>query len=555
MLDQFDLYDDMSQIGFIGKQTFTYVNGKRDQARGWRGIAGLSSQTFFDHAMNIRLKYSEDVFRSKLADLDVKIHAPNKLLGFELDQCAEDDYQVQATCQNTLGETTSVKAKYIIGSDGGGSNVRKIAGVPFVGERKVDHWVRIDGMVKTDMPDARLGFGAFETKSHGHVLWVSLDHGATRIGYVLGDELFKKYGTKMSAADAAAEAAKAVAPFELDFTEIHWHTVYGIQQHVAERFQDREQILLAGDAAHTHSSGSAQGMNTGMHDVSHLSWRLAGVLKGWYKPEVLETYSLERHAAATQLINNDKLVSQLISQKVPDSMKGRTEDSMVLLDEVMRDQASFTNGLGISYAPNLLNDVEGSYSSINVVPGNRFPDVEIYRNGKTRRPIRLFEVTKYNAKFRMIVFAGFASSTRSQLQALRTAVNRQMPSLQHAVEYLTIIAGMGRAFEEYLGVPQFGKAYWDIDHNAHVGYGINPEHGAIAVLRPDGLLGFSAGLEGFDGVVQYLERLIVPREMKAATNGHATRKELGTFASENENNLAYPGEDEPKGNESGKVAR
>jgi len=34
MLDQFDLYDAMAQVGFIGQHTFTYVDGKRVQGRG-----------------------------------------------------------------------------------------------------------------------------------------------------------------------------------------------------------------------------------------------------------------------------------------------------------------------------------------------------------------------------------------------------------------------------------------------------------------------------------------------------------------------------------------
>ena len=71
-------------------------------------------------------------------------------------------------------------------------------GIQMIGEDKEDHWVRIDGIVKTNMPEARLGFQAIESRTHGHVLFVALDHSATRIGYVLSAEMFKKYGRKMS---------------------------------------------------------------------------------------------------------------------------------------------------------------------------------------------------------------------------------------------------------------------------------------------------------------------------------------------------------------------
>lgn len=434
VLDQPDLFDDLAQTGVVGKRNFTYKNGKKVQGRGWSMFENLAGKTFFDYSLNIRLKYSENVFRAKSVELGVAVYAPVKLETFSLDE-GESEYKVRATCVGLDGEKREVKAKYIVGSDGGGSTVRRIAGIPFNGERHVDHWVRFDGVVKTNIPEARVGFGAFETSTHGHVLWVALDNGATRIGYVLSAELYEKYGTKMSTDDAVKEAIKAVATFELEFEEVHWHTVYGIQQHVAERFQKRERILIAGDAAHTHSSGIAQGMNTGMHDVSNLYWRLAGVLKGWYKPEVLALYSDERRAAAQQLIDNDQLISALISRKLPAHFKDRTEDPMVLLDEVLRGQAGFTLGLGISYAPNLINDVEGSYPPVSVAPAHRAPDVLVRKPGMVRVPIRLYEATKHNGKFRVLMFAGTARDTRSALQSLRKQVDYESRRFAHAVDF------------------------------------------------------------------------------------------------------------------------
>lgn len=117
--------------------------------------------------------------------------------------------------------------------------------------------------------------------------------------------------------------------------------VYGIQQHVAETLVDRGRVILAGDAAHTHSSGTAQGMNTGMHDVSNLGWRLAGEINGWYRHGVLQNYSDERHAVAEQLIKNDKTISMLMSGVKPDHMKSRPESHMVLLGEFMQSTLTF----------------------------------------------------------------------------------------------------------------------------------------------------------------------------------------------------------------------
>lgn len=65
ILDQMDLFDDLAQIGFVARQSFVYRDGQKLQGRGWQMSATTAGKTYFDYALNIRLKYSEDVFRGK----------------------------------------------------------------------------------------------------------------------------------------------------------------------------------------------------------------------------------------------------------------------------------------------------------------------------------------------------------------------------------------------------------------------------------------------------------------------------------------------------------
>lgn len=319
MLDQLDLYDALAQEGLHSCQTFTYRNVERVHGRGWKIFENPGSLgTYFEETMNLRLKFSEDIIRGKLEELGGEVHAPWKVIGLEVDEDAEDDYKCRVECVDPEGNTREVRARYVVGADGGSGAVRTLAGTPFPGQRKDRHWVRMDGVVKTNIPEARNGFGSVESPTHGQVLWLALDRGATRIRYALNDKLFAKYGRSMTPEQAVYEARAAVAPFELEFERVDWHTVYGIQQCVAERLVDRDRIILAGDAAHTHSSGLAQGMNTGVHDVVNLGWRLAGVIKGWFGQPVLQNYSDERRGVAHQLIENDKIASMLIGGERPE---------------------------------------------------------------------------------------------------------------------------------------------------------------------------------------------------------------------------------------------
>jgi phenol 2-monooxygenase len=81
-----------------------------------------------------------------------------------------------------------------------------------------------------------------------------------------------------------------------------------------------------------------------------------------------------------------------------------------------------------------------------------------------------------------------------------------------AVQLVTIISSNPRlGAEEALGVPPFGEVYFDDNRKAHRRYGINLRQGALAVLRPDGYLGFTAelGAAGGEAVTGYLSRFLV----------------------------------------------
>jgi 2-polyprenyl-6-methoxyphenol hydroxylase-like FAD-dependent oxidoreductase len=64
---------------------------------------------------------------------------------------------------------------------------------------------------------------------------------------------------------------------------------------LADRYRDRR-VFLAGDAAHLVIPTGGLGMNTGVGDAVDLAWKLAGTLRGWGGPQLLESYEAERRA-------------------------------------------------------------------------------------------------------------------------------------------------------------------------------------------------------------------------------------------------------------------
>jgi len=59
-------------------------------------------------------------------------------------------------------------------------------------------------------------------------------------------------------------------------------------------------VLLAGDCAHLVSPFGARGLNSGVQDAENAAWKLAHVHNGWSPESLLETYHVERHAAAVE---------------------------------------------------------------------------------------------------------------------------------------------------------------------------------------------------------------------------------------------------------------
>ena len=71
---------------------------------------------------------------------------------------------------------------------------------------------------------------------------------------------------------------------------------------VAERFREGR-IFLAGDAAHMTPPFAGQGLNAGIRDVRNLSWKLAAVIGDRMPMALLNSYNLERHDAAREIVD------------------------------------------------------------------------------------------------------------------------------------------------------------------------------------------------------------------------------------------------------------
>ena len=518
MLDQLDLADALGQIGFVVRGQISYKNGKRVDSVS--SPASGITDTFFDHLLLCRQRYTEDVIHQGYVGYSRRpVVFGARLASYHMDG-KDSDYPISSTIELSNGQSTSLHSKYIIGADGGRSTVRELSGIAFEGGPNDRYWVRIDGIVKTSMPNARQGIVGIQSSSHGSVLWACLDHGRTRVGFALPPELWEEKGAKISQEEVIIEAQKALQPFTLDFETVDWWTVYSIGQRLAADYR-KDRVFIAGDAAHTHSSGAAQGLNTGIHDAINLSWKLAGYVKGWYAAAVLDTYQSERRPVAEQIIQQDKTIATLIGGEIPDELRTDEEDDPnQLLTETYKKNQALNSGLGIHYSPNLLIAESTVLHGLKVSLGARAPDILVQRPG-VHIPVRLFSAIKFLGKFTIITFCGDPSKTQSAIQQWQSHLQSHEsyqsypPELFQQIAIVVTPNDYGAATEK-LGADGLGSVLYDVDAMAHERYGVGEDQGAILVLRPDGMVAVACCLTRGREVYDYFSAFLVARRADQA---------------------------------------
>lgn len=525
MLDQLGLADALAQQCFACRDTVNYdQHGNEVQGRGWAFMQNMKD-TAWDFALVLRQKYQEDIFRRAMSKEGVDLQAPYTLTGIHISHDVQPgDYRILATIEHSETKLQShVKCRYLVGADGGKSFVRRALAIPFDGSSTEDKWVRIDGVVETNLPKPRT-YCAIESPTHGNVLWAALDRGATRIGFAFTAERQKAY-TEFNEDAAVAEAIAAVKPFSLRFKQVDWWTIYVVGQRIARSFFEHDCVFLAGDACHTHSSGAAQGMNTGLYDAVNLAWKLCLVLQGRAQPALLRSYETERRPNVCRLIGYDKAISRLMTMQLPEDWTGDPNaDPNQVLGTVMAEAASFSSGLGIFYEQDSYLNFSQSQAGEEgiaiptVHPGHRAPDITLQKPG-TFEATRLQRETPNNACFYIAVFSGNVESTLHSLTCFTKAV-ASLPWLLDddavPISWLSIIAGRGAPLAyEMLGHMPLGRVFYDGDYSAHGRYGVSMEKGAVLVLRPDGWVGTVVELDG--NGVEKLERYFSRFLLAAAT--------------------------------------
>jgi 2-polyprenyl-6-methoxyphenol hydroxylase-like FAD-dependent oxidoreductase len=181
------------------------------------------------------------------------------------------------------GRTKSaIRARYLVGCDGGASIVRKRLGIKLKGEGNLLQLRQ--ALYRCDDLYERIPIGQGR---HYHVA----DDRSTQLIVQDSTRHFTLHSVVEQDSDMAAMFEQTVA-MPVDYGMLY---VGQWKQNLllAEHYQD-DRVFLAGDAVHLVIPTGGLGMNTGVGDAIDLSWKLAATLQGWGGPGLLASYQIER---------------------------------------------------------------------------------------------------------------------------------------------------------------------------------------------------------------------------------------------------------------------
>ena len=206
---------------------------------------------------------------------------------------------VLATIANPDGATEIVAAKYLVGCDGAHSTVRHQLGMQFTGDTLPSDWILADVHLAGDALQQAV---TIAWHAEGILAIFPISESRYRVIADVGPTPEDKPRPDPALADVQ-QVLDTRGPGGITASDPIWLATFHINERkVADYRSDR--VFLAGDAAHIHSPAGGQGMNTGMQDACNLAWKLALVHHGICRPELLDSYSLERSAVGDEVVKD-----------------------------------------------------------------------------------------------------------------------------------------------------------------------------------------------------------------------------------------------------------
>ena len=291
--------DVVFRTSFIGTELARItIPCRRDRYTDTRGPDGDWPTPEPPHRIN-QIYLEPILLRHAAALPGVSLNNRTKLTGF----ANEADGVTVHLLDLDSGATRSLRARYLVGCDGGGSTVRKQMGSKFEGTAVIQR------VQSTHIRAPALA--ALTALKPGPRAWCTYSVNPRRCGTVFaidGNETWLVHNhlnpdePEFDSVDRDWSIRQILGVGDDFAYEIITKEDWVGRRLVADRFRNGR-VFIAGDAAHLWVPYAGYGMNAGIADATHLAWLLAACVQGWADERILDAYEAERQPITQQVSN------------------------------------------------------------------------------------------------------------------------------------------------------------------------------------------------------------------------------------------------------------
>ena len=425
---------------------------------------------------------SERLLEEHLEELGVTVERGTAFLGYE-----ERANGVVARLEHPDAQQETVSARYLVGTDGAHSSVRRAADIPFEGQSYDYVFFTAEAKVDGGLPKG--GISQYSSE-RGLAFVVPFKDDYFR--FVTADWRYQDESAKEPLSqETMQESVNALIPTRPTLQDPRWLSRWGSGIRQASRYRNGH-VFLAGDAAHVHSPAGGQGMNTGVQDGFNLGWKLAFVVNGDAPESLLATYEQERQPVGRRAVTtSDRILRSLIIRN--GALRNAREllvKTLVPRLPVQKALSEGLSGIGISYKDaarargELRHDLRDVPHPDALRAGDRVPDLELaapdgWPGADEVNRVRLFELLRPG--YTLFVFINTeraGDNLSSRLETIGRDVHAEVG------QTVKVVGILGQ------GTPKAGEVPIFADFERSFRDKLGAKDGSALLVRPDGYLAF-----------------------------------------------------------------
>ena len=339
----------------------------------------------FPFVLSIEQSKTEQILTDYLQELGCSVERPTCLISYQ-----EKEGSIFVRTDKEV-----IQAKYLIGCDGAHSTVRKAMGCTFEGKTFSDIFSLADVKIGWDRApnelqvflesDGIMAVFPLPEKDRYRLIFQ-----LKRLRGLFHPNLPIEHGIVQSeeiASPTLPEIQQLLSSYTqeaITVSDPRWIANFHINSRLSNRYR-KNNIFLAGDAAHIHSPVGGQGMNTGIQDAFNLAWKIAYVHQQLSNSSLLDTYEEERHCLGKKLLKGTERASTMATLHSPLLLFVRNHllSALLSFDVVQKKIVS-------------------AISEVNIqCPHKRVPNTTIVQEGQE---VDFFTLTEKSKKFHLLLF-------------------------------------------------------------------------------------------------------------------------------------------------------